>query len=147
MVDRVAEVVREAASAVLARGAAAVEVTSVKDLYGPESPYDAPVVFLRPQNPDAAKVVIEVQDGQWWVLAADGPGFELWDGGPEEWLAQIRAMVAAAVAGGYEDGWREERRRSVWWGTFHAPGGPIETAHHGPARPPDAPARRRFEPY
>ena len=151
------EAVREAAGEAIERGAASVEVTSVKELYGADAVYEAPVVVLHPRNPRAARLVVEVQDGQWWASAAGGPGFELWEGGPEEWLGEVRAMVAAVVAGRYEDGMAERRHRSLlrpwiwktrtaWEGTFHTTRGPISTSHlwrGSPAGPP----RRRFEPY
>jgi hypothetical protein len=157
--QRVLETIRDAAGDAIVSGSATLEVTTVKALYGPKSAYDAPVAKLTPRNPRAAGIIIEVQHPNvWWISAADGPGFEFADDRPETWLDQLRDMVAAALAGAYEDEWRERPRRRLlvpwlwraipeWRGTFHASSGPISTSHIGYERPEGAPRKRRFEPY
>lgn len=151
--------VREAAAEVLRTGAAQLTSTTVKELYGPGSAYDAPVVILTPRNPRAARVVIEgEEDAPSWLTAADGPGVEFYEDDSAERLRQLSALVTAVIGGGYEDEWRIGRRRRFlrpwrwrevpeWAATFHTAAGPVSTHHFGVQPAEDVPRARRFEPY
>jgi hypothetical protein len=143
--ESVLESVRAAAADALDAGAATLEVTTVKELYGGASEYDARAVVLSPYKRGAATVVVELEGSDVaWLTVAGGPGYEFYEGDSEERLAKLRDLVAAVVAGGYADAWRDERE---WVATFHMPAGPVSTARVGPARPAHAERARRFAPY
>ena len=110
--QRVLEAVREAARRPLEEGAAELRIASVRELYGTDAAYDWPVVLLNPRRPSAARVTVEIQDlDQWWLAGADGPGYELYAGMQRDWYALLGKLVRAIVAGHYEYGWQERRRR------------------------------------
>jgi hypothetical protein len=77
VVARVAEVVQEAAAGAISGGRATLSIKRLSDLYD-DAEYDCPIVVLSPLHPEAARVVVEVQDRDlWWVKTDAGPGTEL----------------------------------------------------------------------
>lgn len=153
VVARVRQVVEEAAAAPIEAGRAEVAVRRLVDVHG-ETSYDCPVVVLTPVDPDAAGVVVEVQDDElWWVHANDGPGTELYNGMNEDRDAILGSLVRAVVAGRYRHGpctevvrrlFRSPTHTRAWSETFETENGPITSRHFGR----DAPSREyRFGPY
>jgi hypothetical protein len=154
----VIDAVREAAGAPLEAGAAELSMSTVKELYGADADYDAPVVVLAPRNEAAARVTIEVQHGEvWWLQGADGPGFEFYAGMREDRYALVRTLVRAVIAGEYEYGWEQRHQRlllrpwrrrsvSVRVARFGSQPEPITTEHWIGAEGRD-PGYHRFEPY
>lgn len=111
---RVIDVIRDEACEALDRGAARLTTTTAKELYGSDSVYDAMIVILEPANPRAARVVIELQDTeQWWLSAAGGPPYEFYPG-LDDRFERLRHLVAAVVAGGFEQRPGPGRAESVF---------------------------------
>ena len=138
---RVIEAIRDEAGEALDRDAARLTTTTVRELYGSDSPYDALVVVLDPANPRAARLVIEVQDAeQWWLSAADGPPYEFYPGMKGHFQC-LRRLVEAVVAGDYEQRPAREWVESV----FHTSQGTVVSANRDPRY--DLSERRTFEPY
>ena len=116
------------------------------------------MIALRPRNPKAAEVVVEVHDeSTWYLFAGAGPSYEFYSGMPEEPYAHLRELVGAVVGGRYEHGREERTRRSLlrpwvqsgvpaWFATFHTSRGAITTTHVG-QEPPAGSEFNRFEPY
>jgi hypothetical protein len=156
--ERVLEAVREAAQRPLDEGAADLRLSTVEELYGPDADYDCPVVVLTPRRAASARVTVEVQDvEQWWLAAGGGPGYELYAGMQRDRYALLRKLVAAVVAGQYEDGWEQRRQRlllrpwrhrvvHLWIARFGAGPDAEATVHHTRPEENDR-SHRRFEPY
>jgi len=110
----VLDVVGAAARDALDAGWAQLELSTVEELYGPGADYDTLAVVLSPRYPQAARVVVEIQDrGEWWLTAGDGPGVELHAGMREDRFAALTDLVRAVVAGRYGHGWEQRRRRML----------------------------------
>ena len=159
-------VVREAAQAVLASGAATLEVTWLRSPHG--APY-WPTFELHPRNPDALPIAVSPGGGDWidtmLNLEEDGLNFELWAKTFDERLEQTRERIQAVIEGRVELKLQRQRwlvfRSWTIVATFHVAGGPDETSrspappdeyrHLFPERPGDEAAGllgpRRFAPY
>lgn len=150
--QRVYKTVRAAAAGPCDGGRAELSLTSARRLYG-AGDYDCPVVVLSPVNPGAARVVVEVQEGDvWWLITDDGPGTELYAGTERDRHAQLDALVRAVVSGRYTHGPGSERRMGIFrrrvlrgWGeTFETEDGPFTSEHFGRGAPDRL---REFVPY
>jgi hypothetical protein len=154
--DRVLAAIRHAASDAIESGAASLEVIT-GETCGVAGD-DALVIALRPQNPKAAEIVVEVHDeSTWYLFAGAGPSYEFYPGMPEERYAHLQELVSAVVMGRYEHGREERKRRSLlrpwmesavpaWFATFHTSRGAITTTHVG-QEPPRGAEFTCFEPY
>jgi hypothetical protein len=149
----VRQVVEETAAAPIQAGHAELAVGRLADLVD-DSSYDCPVVVLTPVDPDAARVVVEVQrDDLWWVRAADGPGTELYVGMKEDRYALLGSIVRSVIAGRYRHGpctrevrrlFRRPRQLAGWYETFETDDGLLTSRHFGR----EVPAREhRYTPY
>ena len=148
---RVYETVRSAAANVLDAGRAGLSLTTSRRLYG-RTDYDGPVIVLSPTNPEAARVVVEVQQTDvWWLLTDDGPGTELYAGMKRDPHEQLHALVEA-VMGRYTHGPLRQHTKGIfrsrvlraWAETFETADGAFTSKHFGRAVP-DVP--RAFAPY
>ena len=157
-VDRVVAVIRAAAREALDAGAAELFVSDTRSEWGPSVMYDWPVVVLKPREPAAARVRVEIGDPEEWVLSAgDGPPFEFYAGMREDRDALLTKLVAAVVRGDYEHGYETEsfRRWLPPWtrkeypvrvARFGVGEDAIRTGETGAGVPPPTPTRH-FEPY
>jgi hypothetical protein len=111
-------------------------------------------VVLSPLDPEAARVVVEVQDRElWWMNTDAGPGTELHAGMKDDRYALLGALVRAVVAGRYFHGPYTEavrglfrtRRLTGWTETFITDDGPFTSKHFGLDDVPGV--ERRFAPY
>src|SRR5687767_9646041 len=83
-----------------AAGRAEVAVCRLADLVEGDAAYDGPAVLLTPVDPEAAPVVVEVQqDDLWWVSVADGPGSELHADMETDRFALLGSMVRSVLQG------------------------------------------------
>jgi hypothetical protein len=153
VVTRVAEVVKEAAARAIGDGRATLSIKRLSDLHD-DAEYDCPVVVLSPLDPDAARVVVEVQDQElWWVNTDAGPGTELYAGMKDDRYALLGALVRAVVAGRYFHGPCTEsvrgllrtRRLTGWTETYITDDGQFASRHFGLDDVPGV--ERRFAPY
>jgi hypothetical protein len=153
VVRRVRRVVEEAAAPQIESGRAGVAIRRLGDLVI-QGEYDCPVVVLTPTNPEAASVVVEVQqDELWWVNTDDGPGTELYVGMKEDRYSVLGSLIRAVVAGEYRHGpcidevrrlFRSPRKVHGWFETFDTDQGPRTSRHFGREAPIQ---ERRFLPY
>jgi hypothetical protein len=148
---RVYETVRSAAAGALDAGRAELSLTTSRRLYG-DSDYDCAVILLSPTNPEAARVLVEVQQtDMWWLLTDDGPGTEFYAGMNRDRHAQLHALVEAVVMGRYTHGPVREKAKGIrsrvlggWAETFETEDGPFTSKHFGQVVPD---ALRAFAPY
>jgi hypothetical protein len=153
VVARIRQVIEEAAGSAIADGRAELVAARLADLV--ERPaYDCPVVLVTPKNPEAARILVEVQDDDlWWVGVADGPGSELHGSMKEDRYALLGAIVRSVAARHYHHGpcteevrrlFRPPRQLEGWYETFESEDAPFTSRHFGRG----APAKeRRFRPY
>jgi hypothetical protein len=153
LVTRVAEVVKQAAAEALSEGRATLSIKRLSEVYD-DAEYDCPVVVLSPRDPNAARVVVEVQDHErWWVTTDGGPGTELHASGKADRYALLGALVRAVVAGRYFHGpctkavrgLFRTRRLTGWTETYLTDDGPVSSEQFGLGNVPAL--ERRFAPY
>src|SRR5918994_1188289 len=101
IVSRVRRIVEDAAAPQIEGGLAAVAIRRLADIAA-QAEYDCPVVVLTPTNPEAARVLVEIQqDELWWVSTDQGPGTEVYAGIKEDRYTLLASLIRAVVAGDY----------------------------------------------
>jgi hypothetical protein len=110
---------------------------------------------LRPSNPRACPVIVSVnREGHPplpLALGKDQRLYELWaDDSDEGLLRELRLCLKPILEGGYEEEWRQVRRRrrssTQFVGTLHTDEGPIQFMHEG-REPERLQKRRRYAAY